>query len=71
MYAPKIELKGILVDSSNRTDSRKRKVKTRLDFTNTLSNAPDPANESLGTVGRMYKESEHIHKKNNLTCLVF
>ena len=61
----KIELKGILVDSSNRTDSCKRKVKTRLDFTNALINAPDPVNKSLGTGGRMCKESECIHKENN------
>ena len=61
----KIDLKGILVDSSNRRDSRKRKVKTRLDFTNALSNAPDPANKSLGTGDRVYKESERIHMENN------
>ena len=61
----KIDMKGILVDSSNRTDSRKRKVKTRLDFSNGLSNAPDPVNKSLGTGGRMSKESERINKENN------
>ena len=61
----KIELKGILVDSSNRTDSRKRKVKTRLDFSNALSNAPNLVNKSLETGDRICKESESIHRENN------